>query len=593
MEQIELVEQILAGQTGGLNDSHSSIFTTVSTLLGQQISTEISRATNVEAALSNAVVSQNVAISTEVSRAALAAGGTNVMNSTQLTAFFNCEGTSGSSFNSYDAATGNCINRFPGIGFSASANGQIQVNQVGYYKIQSYTTSQAGEFNSASPNSFSNGIFTCTQPGIYFFTARVHVANLQGIVEALITVNDTITDPSTGYRHIFSNINYYLNTAYCNGCTGQGYQWQDWSYDLSLPVSGAFNLTYGDQVSLYVKSTSDSSYQIQSYTSFGAIYLPGTGFAFGATHRAVNQQYTSQMAPTSWGASGTNRMNFASSTTDFDTNGGILKAPYTSVYLQGMNMNFNQMVYYGYAYSSYTNSINYNGGPSYGIAYYNQDPWTMNFDCNNYMEVGVTYNVRIYYSYYSNMPYSQSTSTWSAAALPQSMPVISFQANLNNLVYMSQINVPVKIGQYWTTAYQASYKGGSHDFSIGFDVSGGNFKVKQAGVYYCNFRGLTYQLGQQYYINSPSSLEVEMRINDVRNTAGPGYGRMGIANYNNYFGYSGYYTTTYIHSGYLKLAVGDSISVYSTSDFDGSWYWQYYYTGYGSTTLFGCTLVGT
>ena len=249
------------------------------------------------------------------------------------------------------------------------------------------------------------------------------------------------------------------------------------------------------------------------------------------------------------------------------------------MYLVSYNVVFSNVAYYTYTYMVYNGNTNYWYGPSCAYSYQTPDGWTVNMDANYYLPAGTTLDFMLFATNYGSEPYVTSESSYSGIALPQGMPIISFQASLQSAFYTPGYNSPTRITNWYTT-FQSSY-GGSHDLNANFDVSSGYFHAPMTGVYYCYFSGVAYNL------QSTGNLEVELRINDVRNTSSINYGRMAYNNEDSYI-------NSYHHAAFTYLAEDQTLSVYTTCDNCDYFYWQYYgMTGRGGPATFGCTLVGT
>lgn len=105
---------------------------------------------------------------------------------------------------------------------------------------------------------------------------------------------------------------------------------------MSLPVTGTFNLSIGDEVAVYVRS-SDTSFKLQAYSSFTGIYMPNSASAFGANLKTSATQ--TSMAPVKdWDI--TTATGFSTNSATFDAAKGEVLAKHTGTYLMSQNIIF-------------------------------------------------------------------------------------------------------------------------------------------------------------------------------------------------------------------------------------------------------------
>lgn len=102
---------------------------------------------------------------------------------------------------------------------------------------------------------------------------------------------------------------------------------------VSLPLSGAFNLTKGDTVGLYVKTTGSYTYRVMSYSSFSGIALTQSKKGFGVNLAAPAS--TSGQPIRNWVVNG--KYNFLNPDV-FDPTAGSVKSAVSQVHLLSHNV---------------------------------------------------------------------------------------------------------------------------------------------------------------------------------------------------------------------------------------------------------------
>lgn len=173
--------------------------------------------------------------------------------------------------------------------------------------------------------------------------------------------------------------------------------------------------------------------------------------------------------------------------------------------------------------------------------------YSINFDGNQYMQPGTS--MYFYFYTYGYSMTALSDSHFSAVALPDGQPIISFLARLTNTKYFySYQDRYQKVGG-WYADLSSSYKSGPHNIGGGFDVSSGDFTAPRSGIYYCIFRPTT------YYLYSNGVTRLEIRVNDKSDANGGGYSEDYSTTSYFYF-----YNTPRSLATFLKVKKGDKIS---------------------------------
>jgi hypothetical protein len=479
------------------------------------------------------------------------------------------------------------VQSFPATGFAAtlsSTSSGLSLAQTysgtSWNKLTTWTTGGTANFNLGSKFSTSAGDYTAAVSGVHFFTAHTYFYNLNGgNVYLLLTMNNTLPSSSS------VAVGYYAKTSVLYS-----------AIDTDLMVAGAFNLTAGQTVQVYVMSDYGGTYYIRSYTTFTGVQMTGTGFAFGTSLQAAEAWSSNDNWVNAQNWQTTGGTNFLSSggSSYFSASSGQVTAPYTTIYLTGYNMVYSGQMYWGYGSPVFASSIDEYNGMFWNQEYYSPNIYTANMEYNAYLLTGAYFNYDIELYYFSSAPTALIQSTFSMVALPPSMPLYSFSAYCDNGYYLyssvygtgssypyyySVNGNPVQIG-YWYDSFNSYYSGGLHQLNTQLDTTGGNFQATQEGVYYCVVEIDAYYDMYYSYIN----FETELRLNGIQDKAGIGYYRHGWYEINGY--YYGY--MTWAHSGFFKMKSGDVMSVWV--DYDMAYF---IFLNYSGATSWGCTLVGT
>jgi len=393
-----------------------------------------------------------------------------------------------------------------------------------------------------------------------------------GSVYLLLTVNNTLPSASG------AAVGYYAKQTVPSS-----------NLDIDVQVSGAFNLSVGDTIQLYVLADYGGTWYLRSYTTFSGIVMTATSFAFGSNLNSALtwDQNGNWAAPGGWTTTGP--LNFLSpgGSSYFSNSTGQIAAPYTTVYLTGYNLVVSGSFFYAYGSPVFASSIDEDGGVNFNLMYYSPNINSFNMDVNMYLATGAYFNYDILIYSFSGSPTIQIQSSFSMMALPSNMPIYSFNAYCDSdyYFYSSNNNNPAQIGNWYDT-YNSYYNGGTHNFNVQLDTSNGNFQATEKGIYYCviQMAGYFYGPGSSYsYVN----YETELRLNGNQDKTGMGYFRHGFYNYGYNDGYN-YGYITWNHGAFFSMKVGDVMSVWVDTD-------DQYFIGlnYNTRSNWGCTLVGT